>query len=120
MANPIKGEVELEAGDQVYTLRLSVNAIVELEDALGIGINQIAGKFSDTANMRLGDWRTMLWAALRDRHPETSMEMAGDVLTEAGVPAVVAALGQAMQLAFPTAKKEPDRPSRARKRAGTG
>ena len=42
MGNPYKGEVQFTAGGKSYTLYFSINAMCELEEALGDGIVQLA------------------------------------------------------------------------------
>ncbi len=118
MANPIRGEAPLVVDGTRYTLRLSANEIVALEAAMELGITQIAAKLADGAQMRLGDWRLVLHAALRAHHADIDEDGAGDLITAAGVPAVIAALGQAMSSAFPA--PEDARPSPAARSGGTG
>lgn len=103
MANPLTGEVSLVAGEQTYTLRMSINAVVELETLLDMGVMQISAILSDQQNIRLGAWRAALWAALQDHHKGTTLAMAGDIIQVATLPVVMNAVGEAMQAAFPTA-----------------
>ena len=119
MANPIRGEVDLIAGDQTYTMRMSINAIVNLENHFDMGINQIAELLADAKGMRIGNLRTIVLHTLKEHHPELTDEAAGEVIGRAGFDATAAAIQQAMILAFPTAKAEPERPQKA-KQAGTG
>jgi hypothetical protein len=72
MANPHKGELRLVAGDRSYTLRLTTNACVEVEDlAKGRTIRQI---FLGVATGSIRDIRLLVWAALRHHHPDVATD----------------------------------------------
>jgi len=115
MANPHRGSVALQVGDRAYTLSFSVNALCELEDLLGQPVAQIALSLNDPGNVRMSTVRALVWAALRDHHDETALKEAGQIATEAGVPACMEAIGKAFKLAFPEAEgKEVGRPPKAK------
>lgn len=97
MANKLRGQVALGA----HTLSYSVNALCELEDALGKPVVQIAAGLSDASNMRLATVRTLMWAALRDHHSEVDLLGAGGIITEAGIGKAMAAISEALNVAFP-------------------
>ncbi|MFA5897932.1 MAG: GTA-gp10 family protein [Hyphomicrobium sp.] len=94
--NPHKGEVALMAGEKTYVLRLSINAIAEIEDLMGEGIEAIIRKTD-----RVGTLRAILWGALREHHSELSLFDAGDIIGEIGAPAAGEKIGEALKLAFP-------------------
>jgi hypothetical protein len=119
MANPLRGEVELQTPEKTYTMRMSINAIVSLEDHFDMGINQIAEKLSDTASMRIGSLRTIVMFALREHHPDLTPDQTGEIIGAVGFEGTAAAIQKAMVAAFPQAKAEADNP-RKTKRAGTG
>lgn len=110
MANPLKGEVELKAGEESYTLTFSVNALCELEDHFGEPVAKIAQRLNDPDNLRLSTVRALVWAGLRDHHDDVDIKEAGRVATAAGIPACVEAIGKALELAFPADKEGTDRP----------
>lgn len=95
MSNPHRGEVELKAGDQTYTLVLDINAICELEELLGKSVAEIGRDMGRIVYMR-----AVLWAGLKARHPVT-LEEAGKILQQAGVPTAAVKMREAMALAFP-------------------
>lgn len=105
MANPHKGEVAFEADGKAYTLRLSTNAICELEAALDRGLDAIVASMG-----RLSTVRGLLWAALRDNHPDVTMAGAGLIIDKAGMPAVMAAVTSALTAAFPPRTEAKDGP----------
>lgn len=119
MANPNRGEVDLIAGDQTYTMRMSINAIANIEDHFDMGINQVAELLSDAKGMRIGNLRTIVLYALKEHHPELDVAAAGEVIGKAGFDVTAAAIQQAMVLAFPNAKAGSARPQKP-KRIGTG
>lgn len=120
MANPLKGEVDLVAGDATYTLRMSINEIVQLETLLDKGVMEISALLSDPENMRLGMWRAALWAALQAHHKGTTLDDAGDIIGIATLPVVMAAVGEALQSAFPPSEPEAKPSPRKASRGGTG
>ncbi len=99
MANPHRGEVDLTVGDKTYTLRLSINAMVEVEQISGLGISDIIAELQ--AAPKLGTLRTLLWGALREHHPKMSLVDAGDIIGEIGIQAVADAVGEALSKSFP-------------------
>ena len=105
MANKHRGEVELEVDGQTWTLRYSANALCELEDALNLGVAEIVETLQNPKGVRIKTLRALLWAGLRDRHPEMTLAMAGDLLTATGVPTAFEHVGQAIGRAFPQAKE---------------
>lgn len=96
MANPHRGEVTFKAADTEYTLAFSTNAICELEELLDNGINAIV------ANMeRLMTVRAMLWAGLRTKHPDITLDKAGKLIDICGMLVATDAINKALQVAFP-------------------
>lgn len=118
MANPHRGEVELHAGDKTYIMRMSINAIVEIENHFDLGINKVAAKLSDVDGMRIGTLRTIIRLALKEHHPELSDKDAGEIIQSVGFAATSEAIQKAMQAAFPEAKA--DSPPPVTKQNGTG
>lgn len=119
MGNPIMGEVDFPVGDKTYRLRLSVNAIIEVEDILDLGVIALAGMFNAPATLKAGHVRAVLWGALREHHPEIDLLGAGDIIADARLLPTIEHVGRAFQAAFPkTEDKQPPSPKRGR--AGTG
>ncbi len=119
MANPLRGEVELQTPEKTYTMRMSINAIVSIENHFDMGINQIAEKLADTQSMRIGSLRAIVMHALREHHPEVDENEAGEIIGRAGFDATAGAIQAAMTAAFPQAKADAARPRKA-KQDGTG
>lgn len=109
MANAERGEVDLTVDGKVYTLRMSINAVAEIENYLDKGINDLVAMVRNPADFRISVWRVLLWGALREFH-RCSIEDAGELMGQAGVNEVVAKLGDAMAVAFPEAKGASENP----------
>ena len=117
MANPIKGEVAFEADGATWKASFSVNALCELEEALGMPVPEI-GKIM-TANMSIKHLRAVFWAGLLDHHG-VDLSEAGRVMTLIGIEAAARVVGDAFSLAFPQEDaKATARPQKAA-RAGNG
>jgi hypothetical protein len=101
--NPHKGEVALTAGDKAYTLRLSINAMVDVETLLDKGINEIITSL-DPETVRISTLRALLWGALREHHPQVSIFDAGDLISEIGAAVAGEKIGEALKAAFPAAE----------------
>ena len=64
MANPLKGEVEVTLGRDTYKARLTIDAIMQVEDACNCGIIKLAQNMSQ-ADVRMSDIINVLLPALR-------------------------------------------------------
>ena len=95
MANKQKGEFILKAGKQRYTLRLTTNAVCELEDFAGAQTKAGVGRTWDQVLQgidkgSLKDVRLFFWVALREFHPDVasddigSLKTIGNVIDQAG------------------------------------
>lgn len=106
MANPARGSVAFQVGERAYTMSFSVNALCELEELLGMPVAQIAAGMEKAENVRMSTVRALVWAGLRDHHGDLQLKDAGEIATEAGIPACMEAVGKAFALAFPEAKAD--------------
>ncbi len=64
MANKLKGEVTLNLANKDYKARLTIDAIMQIEDACGCGIIKLATKMSD-GDIRMSEIIQVLLPALR-------------------------------------------------------
>ena len=113
MPNPHRGEVALDAGERSLTLRFDINALCELEGAVGEPAQVFLAKVQKVGQTGLTQLRAIVWAGLRYYHPELSMRDAGDVIDEAGPRASYAAFVAAINAAFPDEVKTEKRPRKA-------
>lgn len=94
-----RGEASLTVRGRTYALVFDLNAFAELEGALGEPLERPLHRLL-ARQVALRDVRALVWAGLRARHPDVSLQEAGDLLAEVGlrpalsglVPALIAAL----------------------------
>jgi len=120
MTNIARGAVTFEAGGRTYTLSYSVNALCELEIALGEGIGQLAARLADPDNLKVNVLRTFVWGGLRDHHAELTEEDAGRLMTEIGLSRAISIVLQAFLAAFPEADQGRPLGKAAGARSGAG
>ena len=105
MANKERGEVAFEAGDKTYTLRFSIDAMCQMEEATGKGVVAITQEFADPGKIRMATARAALWAALHEAHPELTLKDAGELIPAGGgLQVVLQKVSEAILLAFPKAE----------------
>lgn len=105
MANKHRGEVAFDLEGKTYTLRLSTNALCELENVLGCGINEIGSKLANPETLRLSTVRAVIWAALRDHHREVTLADAGVMVDALKLSGAVELIGKTLSAAFPDAEE---------------
>jgi hypothetical protein len=104
MPNPIRGESELIAGGKSYRLLLTLGALAEIEDGLGLSdLSQIGARLKQ---VRAADLAVVAAALMRGAGHEIS---AGEVLR---LPVDLGTLVEAVSLAFERAGLG-DRPAAA-------
>jgi len=64
MTNPLKGQVEVKLGDKTYKARLTIEAIIGIEETLNIGLLKLAQQMSQ-GDVRIGQVVGVLLPALR-------------------------------------------------------
>jgi hypothetical protein len=131
--NPEKGEACFIIGkgtpdEKKYVLQFTFDALEAIETETGESIEAVFTRIQDPAKRRLRDVRILVFAALREHHPEITMRLAGELILAAKTDAVYAGLSRAAELAFPSDPAEPGsdanpteaRPAIAPGIAGTG
>lgn len=99
MVNPVKGEVPLVLGDgQEFVLVMDWEALIEAESAYGKPMQQL---MSDATNGFVGASRSLLYGAMRAKHPRATQQDATRILFQEG-EIVREALTEAINLAFPS------------------
>jgi hypothetical protein len=106
MANKFRGEVEFEALGQKWTLRLGMNAWITLQEELGFAEDD-AGFLSSITRVRgMKKIRTMIEVGLREKHPEMTPQIAGDIITDLSIPRATQLVQQALMWAMPDVEAE--------------
>lgn len=116
MANPHKGEVEVRAGAEVYTLRYTVNAKVQIEAAFDLPWGKVIERIFDP-DVRTTDMVRFFAGGLWHHHRDITDAEAGEIMDAAGEAETVRAILKALGLSVPEdeggAKKKPARPRKA-------
>lgn len=112
MANPHKGEVAFEAGEQTRTLRFDTNAICIAEEDLDLGVDQIISRLNSG---RLSVVRVLYRAGLVGN---VTLPQAGEIIDELGHARAMELLSEALALAFP--KADDSGPPPKGEKVGTG
>ncbi|ARQ01884.1 hypothetical protein [Pseudorhodoplanes sinuspersici] len=119
MANAVKGEVQFEAEGVTYTIRFTVDAIVQLEEKTGRTFPVLAAEMSDPLKVSMSLLRLIFWAALQDRHPDLDVKRAGELIVPAGgMTSALALVGLALERAFPEGRSGGRPPKPGQKRTG--
>ncbi|UZW54059.1 hypothetical protein NUH86_10985 [Sphingobium sp. JS3065] len=104
MANPLRGEVAITIAETRYLLVFDVNAFCHAQDALGKKPLEMVADFSADPD-DLVTLRGLFWAGLQ-KHHACHLLAAGELLSDAGQPAVRAALADGLAAAFGLAEKQ--------------
>ena len=64
MTNPLKGQIEVTLGSETYKCRLTMNAIMEIEDSCNCGIIKLATRMAE-ADIRMSEIVNVLHPAIR-------------------------------------------------------
>lgn len=83
MTNAVRGLVTHELDGKTYQLEFTIDALIQLEDALDCHSVEILQKLAAGAP-RLVFVRAMIWGALRAHHPEITLLQAGELLRADG------------------------------------
>ena len=84
MANPLKGEVEVKLGSKTYKCRLTIDALVRIEDELDKGILELATAISE-AKVRIKTLIVVLRNALRGGGNDFDDKKIGQIISEVGI-----------------------------------
>src|SRR4051812_9393367 len=77
---PTLPERDLKIGDKSFKLVFSFRAIAALEEAYDLPIKKIAARMQSAEDVRIVDLRNLLWAAMREHHPDMTLDDVFDVL----------------------------------------
>lgn len=112
MANKHRGFVEIEL-DKPRRLRFTLNSLAELEDKLGVGIQEIGEVLS---NPRMKDLLLLLWAGLIHEDEELTVERVGNMIDLSNMDMLSDKLGEAFSASNGSSQKKVT----AAKKAGAG
>lgn len=95
---------QITVGDRSYTVRFSIKAMAALQDHYSLASIDEVGAHLAQMKFGLGDITAILWAGLRSRHPEVTLDQAEDIVDEAGLDGLQDLLGSAFGTALPPSK----------------
>tara|TARA_R100001440_G_scaffold54380_2_gene74176 strand:- start:865 stop:1209 length:345 start_codon:yes stop_codon:yes gene_type:complete len=84
MANPLKGQIELELGSQTYKARLTMEAIMGIESALNKSLLKTAQQMAE-GDVSVTQIINILHPALRGGGNNLSMKQVMAIVEEAGI-----------------------------------
>jgi hypothetical protein len=98
--NPLRGESVLKAGEKTFRLVFDANGLCATEQALSpMSTDEIISLVAAETD-KLTVLRGVLWGALQRNYPTLHLVEAGDIISDAGVPAVRIALVEGLKQAF--------------------
>ena len=97
MTNPLKGEIEIELGEKTYKSRLTVDAIIKIEEELDCGIIKLATKMAD-ADIRMAEIIGVLHPALRGGGNNLDRKDVINIVSETGIVKASAAVATLLAL----------------------
>lgn len=103
MANTFRGqsdlkfkrEVEGKMVDAHFKLQYDANALCEFEEESGLKLGQMLSAMEKPEDMSMKMIRALLWAGLVEHHEEITVKEAGNILSDAGMDATMAAMKKA-------------------------
>jgi hypothetical protein len=118
MGNPLRGEVDLRVGEDIYKLALDVNAFCAIEGLLKMRPLEIIKQFSEAPDGLVVP-RALLWGALQKNHEMTLWD-AGELLSEVGLIEARTVLSEALAVMFGMEKQSEGRkPTNPRRKTRT-
>lgn len=84
MANPLKGQIQVNLAGKDYTVRLSIDALMQIENALDKGIIKMANDMAK-GDVRLSDLNAILLPALRGGGNDVQQKDVSKIIAEAGI-----------------------------------
>ena len=100
MPNPLRGEASIEIGGATFTLVLDANAFCSAQQVLDKKLLDMVSDFQLEPD-DLITLRALFWASLQKHHP-CHMIQAGEMLSDAGQPAVRGVIAEVLAAAFGT------------------
>jgi hypothetical protein len=118
MANNLHGEVEIQAGGKKLTFRLGVNEMIAIQNDFGLADKdeEFALALQQLSGFKRP--RMVIYHGLLAHQPEITIEEAGDIMTELGMPRCERTIEEAVRWALP--EKEPVDPKKGGKPRPSG
>lgn len=101
MANPLKGEVSLEANGKAYTFVLGTYALAALQRRSGISTAKFFGR--PPIDWGMDDVLGLVHCGLMRHHKDITEEEVADLIDAVGNEKINKIIGEGIKLAFPDA-----------------
>ena len=115
MANPLKAQVDIKLGDTDYKARLTIDAIIQIEEKVGCGIIKLATRMGD-ADIRMVDLLSVLTPALRGGGNNIQEKEVKKIISEIGIVATAQAVAELLTASLQPPKEEGDEEEEAQKK----
>ena len=85
-ANPERGEVDVVIGGVTYTLVMTFNGWIDVQNLLAVdGVKPTVGQILQLVQHQdMEAFRAVFWGMFRRHHPGVSLEAAGDLMSDVG------------------------------------
>jgi hypothetical protein len=84
MANPLKAQVDINLGGTDYKARLTIDAIMQIEEKLNCGILKLITRIADS-DVRMTDLISVLTPALRGGGNDISEKDVKNIVSDSGI-----------------------------------
>lgn len=105
MANPLKAQVNITLGDTDYKARLTIDAIIQIEEKVGCGIIKLATRMGD-ADIRMVDLLSVLTPALRGGGNNIQEKEVKKIVSEVGIVATAKAVAELLAASLQPPEEE--------------
>ena len=123
MANKFRGEIDIEIGGQMYTARMTFEALATIENTTGQGAYALWASFSDASTARLNHLAITLHACLVAANGQTcklSLEDVGKEVMNGGAVRIMSSAMDLLQSALATEDDLKDAEKRANAESSKG
>ena len=84
MTNPMKGEIEIELGGNTYNCRLTIDSLIKIETALGVGILKTAQRMAE-GDVNISDVVNILTPSIRGGGNDLTQKDVMKIISDAGI-----------------------------------
>jgi len=110
----MKAQVQISLGDKSYKARLTVDAIIQIEEAVGCGVIKLAQKMSE-ADIRMTDIIAVLTPALRGGGKNIQEDQVKKIVGDVGIVAAATAVAELLTQSLVI--EDANEPATAKKKA---
>ena len=105
MANPLKAQIDIRLAGTDYKARLTIDAIIQIEEKVGCGIIKLATRMGD-ADIRMVDLLSVLTPALRGGGNNIQEKEVKKIISEVGIVATAKAVAELLAASLQPPEEE--------------